>query len=279
MTPVQPILVTQLFAELHEELVLLLKSLDANAWNQPTVAGNWTVKDIVAHLLDTDIRRLSFQRDRLPFLPPEKPIEGYEDLVAFLNQLNAEWIKAAQRISPNLLISFLEVTGPQICQLFNELDPYAPAFFPVAWAGEETSLNWFDVAREYTEKWHHQQQIRDGVGAPDLMSRKWLFPVLDTFLRKLPYLYQNAEAEDATCITVEITGDAGGIWGLMREKGTWKLYQGSSPEVQAHIRIDQDSAWRLMTKGLPKDEIVKRVEIIGEHRLGEPMLRIIAVMA
>jgi hypothetical protein len=40
------------------------------------------------------------------------------------------------------------------------LDPLAPAAFAVSWAGEETSSNWFDTARELTERWHHQQQIR-----------------------------------------------------------------------------------------------------------------------
>jgi hypothetical protein len=33
----------------------------------------------------------------------------------------------------------------------------------VAWAGEAESKNWFHVARDYSEKWHHQQQIREAV--------------------------------------------------------------------------------------------------------------------
>src|SRR5438552_3940800 len=121
MKPVEPIIVTELFPELHTELVALLKSLDAEDWNKPTVAREWKVKDIVAHLLDTDIRRLSYQRDKLPLLTPETPIESYGDLVSFLNQLNAIWVKAARRISPEILIAFLEVTGPQVCELFKQL--------------------------------------------------------------------------------------------------------------------------------------------------------------
>ena len=75
------------------------------------------MKDVAAHLLDSDVRRLSYQRDKAPMAPPESPVESYRDLVDFLNRLNADWIKAARRISPRLLIEFLEVTGAQVCEV------------------------------------------------------------------------------------------------------------------------------------------------------------------
>ena len=61
----------------------------------------------------------------------------------------------------------------------------------VAWAGDKQSPNWFDIAREYTEKWLHQQHIREAVGQPVLDERRWLFPVLDTFMRALPHVYRD----------------------------------------------------------------------------------------
>jgi hypothetical protein len=53
-----------------------------------------------------------------------------------------------------------------------ELDPFAEAIFSVGWAGEEKSLNWFHIAREYTEKWHHQQQIRLAVGQEQICTQE-----------------------------------------------------------------------------------------------------------
>lgn len=279
MKPVDPIFVAELFGELHEELLGLLRSLSDEDWYKPTVAASWQVRDIAAHLLDSDIRRLSFQRDRAPMVPPETPIENYRDLVGFLNQLNAEWVKAAKRISPPLLIEFLEVTGAQVTELFKSLDPFGPALFGVAWAGEEGSQNWFDIAREYTEKWHHQQQIRDAVGAPALTSRRWLFPVLDAFLRGLPHTYRETTAEEGARIVLTITGEAGGEWTLSREGGAWKLYSGGSETPACAIRMDQDTAWRLLTKGLSRDIAAARVEITGDNRLGEPILGMLSVMA
>ncbi|HEX4946838.1 MAG TPA: maleylpyruvate isomerase family mycothiol-dependent enzyme [Blastocatellia bacterium] len=279
MKPVEPIFVTDIYSELHVELIALLKSLAPEDWYKPTVAGAWKVRDIVAHLLDSDLRRLSFQRDNAPQVPPDKPITSYRDLVDFLNDLNAVWVKAAQRISPPLLIHMHELTGAQVCELFASLDPFAPALFGVAWAGEEASANWFDVAREYTEKWHHQQQIRDAVGAEPLTERKWLFPVLDTFLRGLPHTYRNVSADEGTRIVFTITGEAGGDWTLQREGVAWKLYVGIGDDAACTIQFDQDSAWRLLTKGLSREAAAARVTIAGPQDLGEPLLGMLAVMA
>ncbi len=279
MKPVEPILVADLFGEIHEELLALLRGLSNEDWYKSTVAGAWQVRDIVAHLLDSDIRRLSFQRDNAPMVPPDMTIESYGGLVGFLNQLNADWIKAAKRISPQLLIEFLSLTGGQVAALLKSIDPFAPALFSVAWAGERASLHWFDVAREYTEKWHHQQQIRDAVGARALYDRKWLHPVLDVFVRALPRNYQSTPAEESTTISLIVDGEAGGEWTLAKEADAWRLYVGAGANAACRIRLDQDTAWRLMTKGLARDQAVNRIEIIGGEKFAEPLLGTLAVMA
>lgn len=46
----------------------------------------------------------------------------------------------------------LPTTSCDLAKFFASLDPFAPAIFPVAWAGEQESFNWMDVARDYTEK-------------------------------------------------------------------------------------------------------------------------------
>ncbi len=278
LRPVEPIFIADVYARLHEELISLLESLAPEDWYKPTAAGQWQVRDLVAHLLDSDLRRLSFQRDKAPMAPPHRPIHSYRDLVDFLNDLNAEWVRAAKRISPQLLIQFHKLTGPQVCGLINSLDPFAPALFGVAWAGEEHSQNWFDLAREYTEKWHHQQQIRDAVLAAPLADRKWLFPVLDTFLRGLPHTFREVEAANETQIAFEITGDAGGEWTLQREENAWKLYAGQEKAPACAVRMNDDTAWRLMTKGLAREEAESRISIEGDASLGAPILGMLAIM-
>ncbi len=71
----------------------------------------------------------------------------YQDLVAYLNQLNHEWVKAAKRMSPELIIDLLEKTGDLYTEHLKTLEPLADAIFPVAWAGQTISPNWFHIAR------------------------------------------------------------------------------------------------------------------------------------
>ena len=57
-----------------------------------------------------------------------------------------------------------------------------------------TSLVWFDNARELTERWHHQEQIRLATNRPGIMTPLLYHPVLDTFLRGLPHAYREVTA-------------------------------------------------------------------------------------
>jgi uncharacterized protein (TIGR03083 family) len=276
MEPLQPVYTAALYRPLHRELMMLLGGLSPGDWLRPTVCREWAVRDIAAHLLDVDVRRLSLLRDAHEGAVPEPPIRDNTDLVAWLNRLNADWVQAARRMSPQVLRSFLEVTGLEVAAYVEGLDMMAPARFPVAWAGETASLNWFDVGRDYTERWHHQQQIRDAVGASGLISREWLFPVLALFVRALPHTYRDVRADG--CVELRIEGEAGGVWSLERREG-WDLFCGTAGRADCIVTLDQDTAWRLFTKGIGPGEAARRVRIDGAEHLGRPFLGSLAVMA
>ena len=146
LTAMQPVFLLDRFVRLHTELMSLLRNLSPADWSRPTACALWSVKDIAAHLLDSSIRRLSFGRDGLQSAP-DTPISSYADLVSYLNRLNAEWVTACRRLSPQNLMDFLDFTAAQVHVFFESLDPYAPALFPGAWAGEDVSPNWFDIGR------------------------------------------------------------------------------------------------------------------------------------
>jgi hypothetical protein len=93
----------------------------------------------------------------------------------------------------------------------------------VAWAGEEHSANWLHIAREYTEKWHHQQQIRNAVNKPGTITKELYYPCIATFLRGLPYAYRNEIWPDGSLLKILISGDAGGIWYLQKTAVNWEL--------------------------------------------------------
>ena len=131
------------------------------------------------------MRRLSFDRDRLPPPAPRRPISGERDFVAFINELNREWVEAARRLSPRVLTDLHASVSLDLAAFFEQAPLDAPALFGVSWAGESESKAWFDIGREFTEQWHHQAQIRDAVGAPAASNPEWLRAVLAIAMRGL----------------------------------------------------------------------------------------------
>lgn len=277
MKPVEPIETVELFPGLSAELLTVLRSLPLSAWENPTACADWTVKDVVAHLLGGTLGRLAFGRDKLK-LPQTTPFPGeWEAQVAWINQHNAEWVHSARVFSPALLIDFLALTDPQLYDYFKTLPPFGASGPAVSWAGESSSQNWFDIAREYTEKWLHQQHIREAVGTPLLDQRKWLHPVLDTFLRALPHTYRTDSADEGTAIVVTISGEAGGDWSLMRRSNKWQLFTGAAPNPVTIVTLDQNVAWRLFTKDIDASTVKLHVE--GDERLGKISLQMVSIMA
>ena len=136
---------SHLFLPLHDELILLLRNLDADDWQRPTVAGAWRVQEVAAHLLDGMFRRLAAARDG-HLVPPSQPLDTAQDFVDFVNSLNADWVRATRRLSPRILTDLLEPAGRELAAYFRALDPLAPAFWPVSWAGQDASPNWLDIA-------------------------------------------------------------------------------------------------------------------------------------
>ncbi len=273
-----PISTLHLFPILDRELIALLKSLTPAEWEAPTLARLWRVKDIAAHLLDGNVRTLSMLRDGYAGDPPGE-IQSYTDLVVYLNGLNASWVAAAKRLSPQVLIGLLEFTGRPYMEYLSTLDPFAKATFSVAWAGESESLNWFHIAREYTEKWHHQQQIRDATGRPGLLSRELFHPFISTLMRGLPHAYRNTDAPIGACVNLTVTTEAGGDWYLVRQEDRWTLVDKFHETPAASLTIEPDTAWKLFTKGMTPEMAWKKVETSGDEKLAAVALELIAVMA
>lgn len=272
----QPVIVTNLFPDVLDSLLDLLSTLSMDDWKRPTVCVRWSVKDIAAHLLGGKLGILSRKRDGYAF--SGSAIMEWNDLVALINELNDIWIKAASRFSPPVLCELLRLSGEQVCAYINTLDPYAIGD-PVDWAGPEPAPVWLDVAREYTEWWHHQQQIRDAVDKPGLKQPRYFSPVLDTFARALPHTYRSIVAQEGVRIAVTMSGDAGARWLLQQEDKAWKLYIGETEQADAELVIDQEIAWRLFTKGVSKQDALSAAEISGDRVLAMKALEMVSVIA
>ena len=276
-TSLPPILCAHLLRRVDELLVELLRSLSEDEWDLQTVAPAWKVRDAAAHLLDTPLRKLSLARDRC--FVERVAIHSPQDLAALVNRLNFEGVNVYRRLSPAILIDLMTVACEQSARFHESLDPFAPAAFAVSWAGEDQSLNWFDTARELTERWHHQQQIRLATNRPGIMLPELYHPVLDCFVRALPFLYRDVAAPAGTLVRLEISGDCGGTWLLSRQTSGWALVTDGGGDAASWVIMPQALAWRIFTRGIDREAARALVEIHGDRDLGEKILHLTAIVA
>ncbi len=276
MEPLTPIYTETLFPPLHAELIRLLQSLEASDWERSTLAPRWRVRDIVAHLLDGDLRKLSLGRDGHLLTP--RALSSFTDIVALINEINASGVEYASRLSPRVMTDLLELTGTWVSSYVASLPPHGNARLAVAWAHEDQSENWMDTGREYTERWHHQMQIRHAVGAEGLFERRWLHPVLELSVRAFRRTYDAVSAAEGTAVVFEVVGDEDYVWSVIRDAGGWTVMRGRSPHAAASLRADPDTAWKLLYNALSPDAARERVVISGDRSLAEPLLGARSVM-
>src|SRR4051812_28714458 len=242
---VEPLRVVPLFSRERRALLEVLASLADADWDRATVCPSWAVRDIAAHLVADDVARLSRGRDGYRRTAPR---DG-ESLVEFIDRQNGDWVAAMRRMSPTVIVSLLAWTAGETQRYFESLDEDAMDG-SVRWAtGDDPAPVWLDLARELTERWHHQHQIRDAVGAPPLADVELFRAVVATFALALPRTFRDVAAPDGTLVGLVVRGDAGGAWTVTREGTEWVLRPGSSSRADASAEIEQDDFWRLVTKG------------------------------
>lgn len=279
MQHVQPIMVIDLFPQERQQLLELFSELEPEEWEKPTICSGWTVKDIGLHLLGDDVGYLSRARDHFsnPFFR-NKDLREWKSLVKNINEANESWVRATARISPKLLADLLELTGQQFYEYMQSLDLTAMDGV-VSWAGPDPAPVWLDVAREYTERWLHQQQIRDAVQKPGLKEKAFFHPVLDTFVRALPHTYKDTSVANTTVLKFVVTGKAGDVWYLVGEANRWSLFQDVELPPVTVVTMDQEMCWRLFTKGTNKEQARARITIEGDQILGEKLLDTVSIIA
>ncbi len=274
MKPLKPVIVSHLFPELLDNLIALLLDLDIDDWGKPTICSPWSVKDVCAHLLGVEIGNLSWRRDQFSGF---EVIESFESIVQLVNDHNARWVESARNMSPKLLIDLIKFTGRQGNQHFQSMDPDELGV-PVDWVGPDPAPNWLDIAREYTERWHHQQHIRDAVGKPGLKDARFLAPILDAFILGVPRTFGSISSKGNVAIQICTTGSVNRNWVLSAQPEGWRLFDGLAENTQASVSIPDDVAWRVFTKGILLEEAREKVQFSGNLELGTKVLETISII-
>jgi len=272
-----PIPVLEPLAAVNARLLELLDGFSTEDWSRPTVHGDRNVQELTAHLLQGSLFRVSTLRDG--YHPPASgPVASREELTRLIQRNNREFLTGMRRVSPRILRELIERYDAVLLALFRELDPHAPGL-GVVWAGEWVSPNWFDVAREYTEKWHHQQQLRDATGRPPLHAPELFVPALETFARALPHAYRTLSLPEGTTLSVTLGEPAPLAWTLRRHQNAWHLFAGADSAALTTVSLGPELAWRLWTRGVSPAAARGGIQVVGDPAHAEPLLGCVAIMA
>src|SRR6266851_3742806 len=249
----------------RRRLLSLLTSLSGPQWAAPTAAPQWPVKDIALHLLDVDLSWLAHDRDhdQAGIIPVPS---DHEEFVRGLAQRNQRWVDGTRTLSPRLITGLLRWSGEQLDAHLGTVELAGSS--SVYWAGEVPL--WFDLAREFTERWVHYRQIQEAAlpAGHDHPADEYLPLVLRTFIWGFPHQYR-APAPGGTAIALEIPGT--GTWTLARTAPAWILDEGQAAAPAASLRMSGEAAWRLLT-GARYD--ARQVQLSGNPALAEPLLQV-----
>jgi len=179
-----PVEVAPLFKAERAKLVDLLDGLTESDWRRPTPCPNGRCWGLACHLLGDDFGFLARHRDQHYGTPPPEAATERE-FIAWLDDLQMAWVRAAGRLSPRLVIELLAWTGPQLIETLRAEDPRACSAL-VSWAGPQPVPVWLDQVRELTEYWIHRQQLLEALDRstdldpvvlrPILIAIRWAYP-------------------------------------------------------------------------------------------------------
>ena len=258
----------------REALVVLLQDLAPEEWSAKTACAGWSVQDIAAHVLGDDVGLIAAWRDG--YEDREAAPATWDELVALVNARNDAWVSAWRRASPRLIVEALEWSWPPLWEVLQAVDPEQLGS-PVSWAGDRPARNGLHVAREYAERWVHQQQIRDAVHRPGLCEARWVRPLLDTFAHALPVALESHQAPPGTRVSVVAIGEGGGRWDVVRAD-RWRLDVEHDP-ASATLTVDVETLWRLYTKQVDPAVVETRAAITGDSELARRLLSVVAIIA
>ncbi|HYH49561.1 MAG TPA: maleylpyruvate isomerase family mycothiol-dependent enzyme [Acidimicrobiia bacterium] len=233
-------------------LLGVLDTLRPDDWRRSTPCPGWAVHDLVLHLLGDDLGVLAILRDG-----HAAPLPAGASLAEAIDALNDAWIGAAAgRFSPRMLRDMLAWSGDETHRFFAAEAWDAPSAMGVSWAGTAPSPHVLEVAREYTERWLHQQQLRETLRCGSLGDPILTRVLLHSLAHCLPVAYAGNDAPEGSTVRLAVTGFPTLSLGLRRDADAWRLLRGAdlAGEPDCSIVAPGEPLWRAWTtNGTPAE--------------------------
>lgn len=191
--------------EEYDRLLVLLKSLPAVEWNNPTVCTGWTVKDMVAHLVGAaesnasvaETFRQLFHGSRIARSKGAPTVDG----------INEFQVKQRRHMTPVELVDRLADVGdkaikgraktPRLVRKIKLTDPTG---------GKMTMGHLVDVI--YTrDEWLHRNDVAEATGRPFMVTSAHDGRIVEDVVREWAGKHRSP-------VVLNLTGSAGGCFEL-----------------------------------------------------------------
>ena len=185
----------------HDDLDLVVSTLDETAWRTPTPAEGWDVRDQVAHLAFFDDQAFLAVTDPQGFA--RKLAEIATDVGKFMD----ESIGKGRSASGKEVLAWWRSSRPQMLDAFEELEPDQR----IAWYGPPMKPASFISAR-IMETWAHAQDVADAFGIRRKVTKN-LRHVAHLAVLARGYSFTSNELDPPTDpVAVELEGPKGDRW-------------------------------------------------------------------
>ena len=184
----------------HRELDEVLASCEDAAWDIPTPAPGWSVRDQVSHLAFFD------EQARLAATDPD----GFGESLARVTDVD-EFVEGplerARQLPPAEVLAWWRTARADMLEAFSSFDPDTR----VPWFGPPMSPASFMSAR-LMETWAHGQDVVDALGVERAPTDRLRHVAhLGVRARRNSYVAQGRELPEGE-VRVELTGPRGDVW-------------------------------------------------------------------
>lgn len=186
-------------AEEHEALDVMVADLESAAWNTPTPAPGWLVRDQIAHLAYYDAAAALALRASHTFREQE--------LGTTQEEREQRHVERGRALEPPALLAWWRAARASLLDALKTVDPR----LRVPWYGPSMGAISFATAR-LMETWAHGRDVADALGINQPVTNR-LRHIAHLGVRARAYSYEvHGKTPPTGDVRVELTGPDGQTW-------------------------------------------------------------------
>ncbi|WP_127783277.1 maleylpyruvate isomerase family mycothiol-dependent enzyme [Rhodococcus sp. X156] len=255
-----------------DDVLELLRSLDADDWSRPTDLAGWDVHAVAAHLahIEAELAGVPQPRVDVPDLP---------HLTGKMSRYTESGCIARVDWTPGQIIDELD-SSVQARAKSLAANPPSDAASPAAVTPGGTPWSWeVLLSNRVVDMWMHEQDIRRAVGRPGHLDTAGAAHCVGVFSRALPVVVGKRVAPPAgTVVALEVSGPHGFTAAVeVGEDGRARTPQQPPSSPTVSLAMDTETFTMLGGGRRSPDAMSDRLTIGGDQTLVLQVLTALAV--